>query len=84
MFGRVELSSGERRALEVPAGALVQRGQLEMVFVALEDRAALRLVRSGRARSGFVEISSGLEVDERVVITNAAQLSDGQPLEVRQ
>lgn len=83
MFGRVELSSGERRALEVPASALVQRGQLEMVFVALEDRAVLRLVRSGRARSGFVEISSGLDADERVVVTEAAQLSDGQPLEVR-
>ena len=72
MFGRVELSSGERRALEIPVSALVQRGQLEMVFVAQADHAALRLVSSGRTRSGFVEIASGLDVDERVVITNAA------------
>ncbi|MCC6898119.1 MAG: efflux RND transporter periplasmic adaptor subunit [Polyangiaceae bacterium] len=83
MFGRVRLTTGERRALEVPAAALVQRGQLEMVFVAQADKAALRLVRSGRTRGGSVEISSGLDEAERVVVSHPSQLSDGQPIEVR-
>lgn len=84
MFGRVKLTTGERRALEVPAAALVSRGQIEMVFVAQADKAALRLVRSGRSRAGAVEILSGLDEAERVVVTHPSQLTDGQLIEVRQ
>ncbi len=83
MFGRVELSSSERRALEIPRAALVQRGQLEMVFVAHADRAELRLVRTGRTRADAIEIASGLDERELVVVDGAKVLRDGQPLEVR-
>ena len=78
------ITTGERRALEVPAAALVSRGQIEMVFVAQADKAALRLVRSGRSRAGAVEILSGLDEAERVVVTHPSQLTDGQLIEVRQ
>jgi multidrug efflux pump subunit AcrA (membrane-fusion protein) len=82
MFGRLELSTEKRSAIAIPRSALVRRGQLELVFVAKAGRAELRLVRSGRVRANDIEISSGLDPDELVVVTNAEQLRDAQPIEV--
>jgi RND family efflux transporter MFP subunit len=82
-FGRLLLSSGDHEAVVVPPGAVVRRGQLETVFVADKDVARLRLVRTGRSASGAVEIVSGLAAGERVVVAEAAQLVDGQPIEVK-
>lgn len=84
MFGRVELLTEKRKAIAIPKSALVRRGQLEIVFVARGGRAELRLVRSGRIQPDDIEISSGLDPDEIVIVTNADQLSDSQPIEVRQ
>jgi RND family efflux transporter MFP subunit len=82
-FGRLLLAAGAGDAVTVPAAALVRRGQLETVFVADAGVARLRLVRAGRERGGRVEIASGLGGDETVVVAEAAQLVDGQPITVR-
>lgn len=82
-FGRLMLSSGDKEVVLVPAAAVVRRGQLEIVFIADKDAARLRLVRTGRQSGAAVEIVSGLGAGERVVVAEAAQLVDGQPIEVR-
>lgn len=82
-FGRVSIPTGDAAGLHVPATALVQRGQLEYVFVADGGRARLRLIRSGRRPDGMVEVISGLSAGENVVAPIPADLVDGQPLEVR-
>jgi RND family efflux transporter MFP subunit len=82
-FGRVSVPIGERDGLRVPANAVVQRGQLEMVFVVADHRAHMRLVKTGKAAAGELEILSGLESGETVVVEGAAALVDGQPVEVR-
>ena len=82
-FGRVAVPLAEAEFLVVPAAAVVQRGQLEIVFVAREGRAQLRLVRTGRQMDGGVEILSGLSAGEAVVVDGAAGLLDGQPLTTR-
>lgn len=81
-FGRVAIPVSETKALRVPTAAVVKRGQMEMVFVVREETAALRLVKSGKAIDGTVEILSGLEDGERIVVEGAATLRDGQPLQV--
>jgi RND family efflux transporter MFP subunit len=93
MFARVTLDEkGERRALMVPAGALVARGQLEGLFVVEEagageaggegsPTARLRWVRAGERRGDDVEILSGLAEGERYVVDPPAGLVDGTPLE---
>lgn len=83
MFGRLQLESGESSALLVPSEALVRRGQLELVFVARDGRAALRIVRTSQRVAGKAEVLSGLSPGEQVVISRPQQLADGQLVEVR-
>jgi RND family efflux transporter MFP subunit len=79
-FARLQVPLGETRSLRVPAAAVVQRGQMEIAFVAVNQRAALHLVKTGRRLGDLVEILAGLEPDDAVVVEGAAQLVDGQPL----
>ncbi|HPU54869.1 MAG TPA: efflux RND transporter periplasmic adaptor subunit [Verrucomicrobiota bacterium] len=82
-FGRVAVPVSETTALRVPVSAVVQRGQLQMVFVVADNRAVMRLVKTGRRVGGEVEIASGLSPGESVVIENADSIVDGQPVEIR-
>jgi multidrug efflux pump subunit AcrA (membrane-fusion protein) len=82
-FVRLLVPVEERRSLRVPAAAVVQRGQLEIVFVAAHQIAQLRLAKTGRGFGDTVEILSGLDAGDSVVVAGADRLSDGQPLEVK-
>lgn len=82
-FGRVRLSTAPRSAVEVPATAVIRRGQLELVFTVTDGRAALRLVRTAAATDGAVAIRAGLAAGETVVVAGAERLVDGQPVTVR-
>lgn len=79
-FGRVSVPVAETRLLLVPRRAVVKRGQMELVFVARDGQAALRLVKTGKTLNDRVEILSGLEAGEAVVIRDTARLIDGQPV----
>jgi RND family efflux transporter MFP subunit len=83
-FGRVAVPVSESSALRVPESAVVQRGQMEIVFVAANNHAQLRLVKTGKRLGNEIEIVSGLNAGENVVTDGAAALVDGQPLEVVQ
>jgi RND family efflux transporter MFP subunit len=83
-FARVAVPGAAVNSLRMPASALVTRGQMESVFVAVNQRAQLRLVRTGRKQGDSVEIISGLSAGEAVVTEGAATLADGQPLTLRQ
>jgi RND family efflux transporter MFP subunit len=82
-FGRVSMPVGETTALRVPASAVVQRGQMEIVFVITDGKAQLRLVKTGKRLGSEVELVSGVEAGEKVVTNGAAGLVDGQPVEVK-
>jgi RND family efflux transporter MFP subunit len=79
-FGRVAMPVGETVALRVPAGAVVQRGQMEIVFVVANQRAQLRIVKTGKRVVNEVELVSGVNSGEQVVVDGAAGLMDGQPV----
>lgn len=82
-FGRASMSVGETTALRVPVSAIVQRGQMELVFVANDGHAQMRIVKTGKRVGGEVEIVSGVDAGEKVVIEGAESLMDGQPVEVK-
>jgi RND family efflux transporter MFP subunit len=82
-FARLRVPRGETDGLQVPASAVVRRGQMEIIFVAENGIARLRLVRTGRPIGKDVEVVSGLEEGESVVTEGAARLIDGQPLNVQ-
>jgi len=83
MFGRLMVRTGEAKAVLVPSSALVQRGQMETLFVVERGVAHLRLVRSGRLRDGSVEVLAGIEPGETIVAEHPERLVDGQPVEVK-
>ncbi len=82
-FARLLVPVGESNSLRVPASAVVQRGQLEIVFVVANQHAQLHLVKTGKPLGNEVEILSGLHIGDAVVIDGAAQLTDGQAVEAR-
>jgi len=82
-FARMTVPVGETKALRVPASAVVQRGQLELVFVVVDKRAQLRLVKTGKHFGNDIELVSGVSGGEQIVVEGALQLRDGQPVEVK-
>ncbi|MDE3084296.1 MAG: efflux RND transporter periplasmic adaptor subunit [Verrucomicrobiota bacterium] len=82
-FARVQVPGAPVRALFAPAAAVTTLGQMERVFVADEkNRAVLRLVKTGAMRGERIEILSGLDDGERIVVAPPAGLREGQPLEM--
>lgn len=81
-FGRVAMPVGETKALRVPAAAVTQRGQMELVFIVSDGKAQLRLVKTGKRIGVEVELVSGASAGEKIVIGNADGLVDGQPVAV--
>lgn len=79
-FARLQVAVGVSEALLVPASALTRFGQMERVFVVADGRAHLRLVKTGRTVGDRVEILSGLNAGEQVVLAPPAALRDGRPV----
>jgi membrane fusion protein, multidrug efflux system len=83
-FSKVEFPLGEAKRLTVPLTALVERGELEGLFVVNSDNLAeFRLIKSGKRFGNRIEILSGLADGERVVTTETARLTDGARVEAR-
>lgn len=82
-FGRVAVPVAETSVLRVPASAVLRRGQMELVFIRNGNHAQLRIVKTGKPIAGEIEIVSGVSAGEEVITEGAADLVDGQPIEVR-
>lgn len=83
-FGRVAIPVSLANMIAVPSSAIVQRGQLELVFVVQRNQAQMRLVKTGVKVGNQTEVVSGLNAGESVVTEGAANLADGQPLTILQ
>ena len=81
-FARVGLATAGAETLFVPAEAVVPLGQVERVFVVEDGRARLRLVRTGAREDRDIEVLSGLEEGETVVVAGNGTLINGQPVSV--
>ena len=69
MFGRFQLDKGISRTILLPASAVVERGELTSVYVVgLDGVARLRWVKAGRRFEQQLEILSGVNVGERVLL----------------
>ena len=82
-FGRVSVPIGEASAIRVPVTAVIQRGQMELVFVVIGNHAQLRLVKTGSQVGDEIELVSGLDAGEHVVIEGVSDLTDGQPVTIK-
>ena len=89
MFGRITLPLGEKQqTILIPADVLMQRGQLQGVYVVEKSGsqpiAVLRWVKVGKAQNRQVEIVAGLMNGDRIITNKINQLSDGQAIAIGQ
>lgn len=82
-FARLAVPIGEANAIRVPVAAVIQRGQMELVFVMVNGHAQLRIVKTGSQIGDEVEVVSGLNSGEPIVTDGASGLVDGQPVMVK-
>ena len=69
MFGRLRLEKGMTTTLLLPKSAFIERGELASLFVVGSDRVArLRWVKIGRTFEQGIEILSGVDAGERVIV----------------
>ena len=83
VFGRATFQLGNRSALAIPAAAVVERGQLQSIFVADGGSARTRLITLGERNKDRVEVLSGLSSGEKVIVPVPQNLPDGSKVEVR-
>jgi hypothetical protein len=55
---------------------------MERVFVIKDNKAHMRLIRTGAVIGHQTEVLAGLEEGEMVAIVNGFQLTDGQPVTI--
>ena len=84
LFGRAQFSHGERRALLVPQTAVVERGQMQGVFLIDQNKiAALHYVTLGKPSHDQVEVLAGLQDGDWLVARPGTLELDGKRIEAQ-
>ncbi len=84
LFGRAQFSRGERLALLIPRSAVVERGQLQGIFVLDQNKvASLRYITLGKPSGAEVEVLAGLQDGERLVTKPGAVDLNGKRIEAQ-
>ena len=84
LFGRAQFSRGERQALLIPRSAVVERGQLQGIYVLDQNKVAgLRYITLGKPSGADVEVLSGLQSGERLVAEPGTVDLNGKRIEVQ-
>jgi RND family efflux transporter MFP subunit len=82
LFGRAQFARGERLALLIPLSAVVERGQLQGIFVLDQNQvASLRYISLGKPAGTEVEVLAGLRDGERLVAKPGAVDLNGKRIE---
>ena len=83
MLMKLDVDRGEAPSRQVPEEAVVQRGDEHFVYVVGDDCVASEVVIGvGRRQVGRVEVLSGLEAGQRIVVEGLVRVRDGSKVEV--
>ncbi|WP_371377584.1 efflux RND transporter periplasmic adaptor subunit [Thalassotalea aquiviva] len=77
MLMTISLVRNVEQVLQLPESAVIPFEDRHFVFVVEDNVAKRKYIEVGRRKPGVVEILSGLEQDEQVVIEGALKLRDG-------
>jgi len=84
LFGRAEFTRGERTALLIPRNAVIERGQLQGIYVLDQSKiAGLRYITLGKPSSTQVEVLAGLQNGEMLVANPDGRELSGKKIEPR-
>jgi RND family efflux transporter MFP subunit len=82
LFGKARFPIGKRPIITIPQKAVLQQGQLSEVFAVDRDsRAHLRLIKTGRAYEDRVEVLSGINEGERIIVEGMEKVKEGNRIE---
>lgn len=83
MFGRVNIVYERRQdALQLPRTAILDADGQQSVYVVADGKAQQRVIRTGLANGGWIQVLDGLQGNERVVTVGQAGLKTGTPVKV--
>ena len=84
LFGRAHFIRGSRTAMLVPRTAIVERGQLQGIYVLDQNRiAGLRYITLGKPTAEQVEVLAGLQPGEMLVSDPGSRELNGKKIESR-
>ncbi len=84
LFGRVQFTRGDRTVLLIPHDSVVERGQLQGIYVLDQNRiAALRYITLGKPSAGQVEVLAGLQAGEMLVADPDGRELSGKKIQSR-
>jgi len=78
MFARVQLRFDDARVLSVPETALAPLGQTQYVYRVRSGRVERVAVQIGQRQGGRVEVVSGLDAGDAVVVAGIQKVVEGQ------
>lgn len=81
-FARVSLPGTTGSAVMIPAASIRPFGQLERVYIVKDDTARLQLVKTGLTHGDSIEILSGINGGDQIVVSDTTELSDGRRVTV--
>jgi membrane fusion protein (multidrug efflux system) len=83
MFARVNIVYERRQdALQLPRTAILDADGQQSVYVVADGKAQQRVIRTGLANGGWIEVLDGLQGSEKVVTVGQAGLKTGTPVKV--
>jgi len=82
LYGRARFPIGEKQILKVPLKVILQRGQLVSVFVVDSSQVLhLRLIKTGKQYGDQLEVLSGLNDGDRIVVEGIERVKEGDRIE---
>jgi len=83
VFGRLTVVTGQEKRLEVNRNAVIDRNGLSGLYVVDNtQKARLLMVKLGETRGDKVQVLSGLQPGQRVLIANTGQVTEGALVQV--
>ncbi len=82
LFGKARFPIGQKEILKIPQRAILQRGQLLSVFVTdPSDTVRLRLIKTGKPYGDQVEVLSGLNDGDRIIVEGMEKVKEGDRIQ---
>lgn len=83
MFGRIDIVFDmHANALQVPRSAIVENAGQNSLFVVSEDVVERRIISTGYAESGQIEVLQGLDDMDEIVVVGQTSLKNGSRISV--
>ena len=83
MFGRVNIVYDmHAQALQVPRSAILDEAGETSVFIVEDGKAVRKLIKTGYANNGQIEVLDGLTGSEKIVVVGQAGIRDGSKVSI--